>query len=77
MHSSFIVAVIMTTFAAYLSQHSPEAVSLFFMVLAVLGLIISFVLAPWMMQILFLVFGLLWMRYLCRKTGCDKSTLNQ
>jgi|GEM_PF-6839736 len=72
MHISFWVAVGVTIATAYLSSHTPEVVSLFFLVISLFGLVASFWLAPGLMQLLLLVAGLIWSSHLCRAHGCHQ-----
>ncbi|WP_448562406.1 hypothetical protein [Trichothermofontia sp.] len=71
MHISFWVAVGMTIATAYLSSHTQEVLSLFFLVISLFGLVASFWLAPGFIQLLLLVAGFIWSSHLCHAHGCD------
>lgn len=73
MDASFVIALGVALIAAYLSRHTQEIVSLFFLVIALLSALISFVLAPRFIKILLLLAGFLWAQQLCRLNDCDKA----
>lgn len=66
MDVTFLLIAGMTLISSYLSLHSPEVVALLFFVSSVFGLIITFVIAPTVLQTFVLLFGLYWIYKLWR-----------
>lgn len=74
---SFLIAFTLAFVAAYLGYHSQEEiVALFFVIVAVISLVTSFVLAHWIMQILILGASLSGIRYFCYRHSCQNSLDN-
>lgn len=71
---SFLIPMAIALIAAYIRyQVHEEIVSIFATLIALLSLILSFVLAPWIVQILILVGGLAGVRYFCDRHSCQQS----
>ncbi|MBD1913321.1 MULTISPECIES: hypothetical protein [unclassified Leptolyngbya] len=66
MDATFLLIAGMTLISSYLSLRSPEVFALLFFVTSVFGLIVSFVIAPTLLQTFVLLFGLYWIYKLWR-----------
>lgn len=66
MDVTFLLIAGMTLISSYLSLHSPEVVALLFFVSSVFGLIITFIIAPTVLQTFVLLLGLYWIYKLWR-----------
>lgn len=70
----FLLSLTIALIAASVGYQSrEEIVTPFSFIVAVISLMISLVLAPWMVQLLILVVGVLGMRYFCDRHSCQNS----
>lgn len=66
MDATFLLIAGMTLISSYLSLRSPGVVALLFFVTSVFGMIISFIIAPTVLQTVVLLIGLYWIYKLWR-----------
>lgn len=72
MNLSFLIPLVISLIAAFLRFHTQEEMTaILSTIAAIVGLIISFVLAPWTVQILILLGSLGAMRYYCYRHACQ------
>ena len=72
---SFLIPFAISLIAGFIAyQGQEEIVTLFSTILAIISLVLTFVLAPWMVQILVLVAGLAGLRYFCDRHACQNSS---
>jgi uncharacterized membrane protein YciS (DUF1049 family) len=76
MSLSFLVPLAIALIAAIIGiQSQEEIVAVFSTIVAALSLLLSFILAPWMVQIFILISGLAGLRYICHRNSCQDSFL--
>ncbi|OLP19941.1 hypothetical protein BST81_02965 [Leptolyngbya sp. 'hensonii'] len=72
---SFLIPLTIALAAAYTRyQTQEEMVAVFATIIALINLVLSFVLAPWMVQGLILVGSFLGLRYFCYRHSCQNGT---
>lgn len=75
---SFLIPLAIALIAGYVAyQGQEEIVTLFSTILAIISLVVTFVLAPWVVQILVLVSGLAGLRYFCYRHSCQSLPENR
>lgn len=75
---SFFIPFAIALIAAVVGYRSrEEIVTVFSAIIAAVSLFLSFVLAPWLVQISILLAGLAGMRYFCHRHSCQNSLENQ
>lgn len=73
MASSIVILLAIALVALYVRYQFPEEiVVLLSNILSIFCVLMSFALAPWKVQILILVVGLLGMRYFCYRHSCQQ-----
>jgi len=71
---SFLIPLAIALPLALLSYQSrEEIVSTFSAIVAFISLVVSFILAPWMVQIGILLLGLGGIRYFCHRHSCQET----
>lgn len=71
---TFLIPLAIALIAAYIQYQSrEEMVTIFSAIVGVIGLLVSIVLAPWVIQLVLLVTGLAGMRYFCYRHSCNNA----